>query len=418
MPADKNENDSYKKWYLPFFVTKTAKPRVVYDGAATVGGESLNRAVLAGENLLNGLVDVLMRFRTGKYACVADVSKCFFQIKLPRNQQDWFHIIWFKDNNMDSGEIQIFRFTRHVWGINSSPYVALMALNRLAADNPTHASMVTLNAITQNRYMDDWLFAGDTLSDVETFAREGIELFESRGFKLRKWVTNGHAKSVLRQVPQCDHAPSIGKIDIGSQPLPDSTAFGLSWDPESDTLKISGRTFVEAATRREIASQLASQFDPLGIVAPLLLGRKLNLQKVAASGVDWNDAVSDEAKKDWKKWLETSNILNEFCIPRNFLLEHTELRNDAEYQLHGFCDASDSAFSCAIYLRGISAGKAQVSFVIGKSKLVLTHQKGWVISCKELEAAKMLSELMLQTSKALHDLNCKIFCWTRFTGSS
>ena len=168
-----------------------------------------------------------------------------------------------------------------------------MALNRLAADNPTHASMVTLNAITQNRYMDDLLFAGDTLSDVETFAREGIELFESRGFKLRKWVTNGHAKSVLRQVPQCNHAPSIGKIDIGSQPLPDSTALGLSWDPESDTLKISGRKFVEATTRREMASQLASQFDPLGIVAPLLLGGKLILQKVAASGVDWDDAVSD-----------------------------------------------------------------------------------------------------------------------------
>ena len=246
----------------------------------------------------------------------------------------------------------------------------------------------------------------------ETFAREGIELFESRGFKLRKWVTNGHAKSVLLQVPKCDHAPSVGKIDIGSQPLPDSTALGLSWDPESDTLKISGRTFVEAATRREMASQLASQFDPLGIVAPLLLWEKLILQKVAASGVDWDDAVLDEVKKDWKKWLETSNILNEFCIPRNFLLEHTELRNDEEYLLHGFCDASDSAFSCAIYLRGVSAGKAQASFVIGKSKLVLTHQKGWVISRKELEAAKMLSELMLQTSKALHDLNCKIFYWT------
>ena len=86
-------------------------------------------------------VDVLMRFRMGKYACVADVSKCFFQIKHPRYQQDWFHIIWFKDNNMNSGAIQIFRFTRHVWGINFSPYVALVALNRLAADNPTHASM-------------------------------------------------------------------------------------------------------------------------------------------------------------------------------------------------------------------------------------------------------------------------------------
>ena len=143
------------------------------------------------------------------------MSKCYFQIRLPWNQQDWFHIIWFKVNNIDGGEIQIFRFTRHVWEINSSPYVALLALDRLAADNPTHASMVTLNAVTQNRSMDDLLFAGNTLSDVETFAREGIELFESRGFKLRKWMTNGHAKSVLLQVPLCDHAPSVGRLTLG-----------------------------------------------------------------------------------------------------------------------------------------------------------------------------------------------------------
>ena len=136
-----------------------------------------------------------------------------------------------------------------------------MALNRLAGDNPTHASMVTLNAVTQNRYVDGLLFADDALS--ETFARERIQLFESRGLKLRKWVTNGHAKSVLLQVSQYDHAPSVGKIDTGSQLLPDSTALGLSWDPESDTLKIGGCTFVEAATRREMARQLESQFDLL-----------------------------------------------------------------------------------------------------------------------------------------------------------
>ena len=79
-----------------------------------------------------------------------------------------------------------------------------------------------------------------------------------------------------------------------------------------------------------MASQLASQFDPLGIVAPLLLGGKLILQKVTASGVNLDDALSDEVKKDRKKCLDTLNILNKFCIPRNFLLEHTELRNDAE----------------------------------------------------------------------------------------
>ena len=40
-------------WYLPFFVTRTDKPRVVYDGAAMFNGMSLNQIVLAGENFLN-----------------------------------------------------------------------------------------------------------------------------------------------------------------------------------------------------------------------------------------------------------------------------------------------------------------------------------------------------------------------------
>ena len=205
VPADGDgDKKQQAKWYLPFFMTHTAKPRVVYDSAATVGGVATNQAVLTGENLLNGLVDVLMRFRMRTFACVADISKCFFQIKIPENQQNWFHIIWFKNNNLDSGVTQIFRFTRHVWRINSSPYVTLLALKRLVDENPTGAGSVTLNAVRQNKYMDDILYAGNTLSEAETFAREGIKLFKSKGFKLRKRVSNAHAKSVLQQVPKCD----------------------------------------------------------------------------------------------------------------------------------------------------------------------------------------------------------------------
>ena len=249
-------------WYLPFFVTKSAKPRVVYDGAAVAEGMSINQAVLAGENLLNGLVEVLIRFRLGRYACVADISKCFFQVGIPCDQQDWFRIVWYEKNDLDHGKPQVFRFTRHVWGINSSPYVALLALNRLIEENPSNASKLTLNAIENNRYMDDILLASDSLSDLEIVAKESIDLMESRGFKLRKWVSNCHAKSILLKVPRCDLASSVSEIDLGSQPLPDSKALGLVWNTEKDILLINLREFCEASTRRQMASQLASQFDP------------------------------------------------------------------------------------------------------------------------------------------------------------
>ena len=74
-----------------------------------------------------------------------------------------------------------------------------------------------------------------------------------------------------------------------------------------------------------------------------------------------------------------------------------------------FCDASNSAFCCVVYLKSVGYNKTVVKFLMGKSRVVLTSQSGWVISRKELEAAKMSSELMLQAEKALDRFNCNKF---------
>ena len=89
-----------KCWYLPFFVSRQDKPRVVLDGAATYNEMSLNDAVLPGLNLLNGLVEVLLRFRLGRLACMADLSKCFYQVSIPRKQRDLFRLIWYRNNDL------------------------------------------------------------------------------------------------------------------------------------------------------------------------------------------------------------------------------------------------------------------------------------------------------------------------------
>ena len=65
-----------------------------------------------------------------------------------------------------------------------------------------------------------------------------------------------------------------------------------------------------------------------------------------------------------------------------------------------------------MYLRRIVNGKAAVSFVFGKSHVVLCHQSNWIISRKELEAAKMCSELMLHALAAFKDFSCEVKFWT------
>ena len=405
-------------WYLPFFVTKQEKSRVVYDGAATFKGVCLNHAVLPGANLLNRLTDVLTRFRLGRFACMADLSKCFFQISIPEDQRDLFRLVWFKDNDIKLGETEIFRFCRHVWGINSSPYIALHAIQRLIEENPTKASRLTLEAIENNRYMDDLLITAESLADIKVISRESKSLFETRGFRLCKWSANHLAKPVLLSIPKCDLGSNIREIDLGSNSMPDSKALGLIWDVEKDCLKVhcnKNLTMPARLSRREMLRFLAGHFDPLGFVAPYLLGGKLILHRAACAGIGWDDELPKDMMIDWSAWLCLVRPISEVSIPRYCFWEaETETGDDesVSYQLHGFSDASNDALACVVYLRRLIGRRSNVAFVHGKSKLVLLSQTNWTISRKELEAARLCSELVFAVSKSLQHLSCSFHLWT------
>ena len=156
--------------------------------------------------------------------------------------------------------------------------------------------------------------------------------------------------------------------------MPDSKALGVTWDVENDKLRLCPKkSLVEVSTRREMLSALAGQFDPLGMLAPCLLGGKLILQKLTIMSIDWEDKISEVLYKEWCKWVEFMRDYSEFSIPRYcFANEHGYIgyaTNDKiVYELHGFCDASDSALSCVIYLKQIVNGHVCVSFIQGKAK--------------------------------------------------
>ena len=88
-------------WYLPYFVTSQAKKRIVYDGKSGYKGVCVNDVIMAGPDLLNPLLHVLMRFLMGKFTLIADVTKCFFQIELPEAQRDLFRLLWFENNDIE-----------------------------------------------------------------------------------------------------------------------------------------------------------------------------------------------------------------------------------------------------------------------------------------------------------------------------
>ena len=139
--------------------------------------------------------------------------------------------------------------------------------------------------------MDDLLLAVCSLNDLQVVAKERIALFNSRGFKLSKWVANCHAKEILNLVSPSDLATCFKEVDFCLDSLPNSKTLGLTGDPQNDNFQINVKQFSHATSRRKMTSQLASQFDPLGMIGPYILKDKLILQKGTAVSAGWDDLV-------------------------------------------------------------------------------------------------------------------------------
>ena len=250
------------------------------------------------------------------------------------------------------------------------------------AENPTNADTMTLTAIGNNRYMDNLLLASDSLDDLERISRESTSLFESRGFKLRKRVANSSSKTVLSEIPKFDLGSNILKINLSAEPMLELKVLVLVWDVENDRLRVCFKYQLdEVTTRREMLGALAGQFDPSGILAPCLLEGKVILQKVTSLGLGWDDKLPEDIRKDWSKWVNAMDSFAGLCIPRYCFLEGLVVDDyeSVAYQLHGFCDASNQALSCVVYLRRIINGRSCEAFVQGAAKVVLVNQTNWVI---------------------------------------
>ena len=81
-----------KTWYLPHHAVlnpkKPGKVRVVFDAASKFDGVSLNDKLLTGPDLLNNVLGILMRFRTGKIGVMAAIEQMFHQVGVCEEDRD------------------------------------------------------------------------------------------------------------------------------------------------------------------------------------------------------------------------------------------------------------------------------------------------------------------------------------------
>ena len=79
----------------------TTKVRIVFDASAKSSAKnlSLNDCLYRGPVMLQDLCGLLMRFRLGKIALLADIEKAFLEIGLQLPDRDVTRFLWLKDSN-------------------------------------------------------------------------------------------------------------------------------------------------------------------------------------------------------------------------------------------------------------------------------------------------------------------------------
>ena len=182
------------QWYLPHFPVvrqdkATTKVRVVYDAAAKCG-KSLNDEMHAGPKLQNDLVRVLLRFCKEPVALVADIAEMFLQVKVAEKDRKYLRFLW-RTNPQSRPEV--FEFTRLVFGLKASPYLAGKALKEVLARHGEECSQEVRRAVDESVYVDDLLHSEPTVQAAIETCKQAQETLDRGGFHLRKWIST-HAK--------------------------------------------------------------------------------------------------------------------------------------------------------------------------------------------------------------------------------
>nr|CAD2175811.1 unnamed protein product [Meloidogyne enterolobii] len=376
--------------YLPHQPVITHKLRIVYDGSAQLGKEnSLNDTLEPGPLILPDLVGILLRFRIPPIVIITDVMKAFLQISVHPSHRDSTRFIWLKsiEEPLTNNNLQIYRFTRVPFGLCCSPFLLGATILHHLSQHPSALS----DEISNNTYVDNIVFSAQNVPEAQTKVIAVNELFQKANMELQEFASN--KKEALDPIPEAKRLKG-----------PSQKILGLCWNTDSDSFEIKIKPFppTPILTKRKILAFIASHFDPLGLITPLILPLKIFMQSLWENKLKWDDQLPVDLVEKWniliKEWTDEIPIK----IPRRL----SNSNQHQKFQLHCFTDASEAAMCAAIFMRieNLPDGKTDVRLIFSKTKVKPIKTKR-TIPQLELIAILMGTKALQFVYKHLENLN-------------
>ncbi|XP_060854980.1 uncharacterized protein LOC132932621 [Metopolophium dirhodum] len=373
--------------------SSTTRLRVVFDGSSkTDTGIILKNVLLKGPTIQDDLLNILARFRTHKYAISADISKMYRQIWVAPEHRKYQQIFWRENKEQP---MQIFQLNTVTYGTVSASFLATACLCKLAEDEYSNFPEACA-AIKNDFYMDDYLGGANTKEMAVQLRNDLRTVLQSGGFNLRKWSAND---SVLLQNLNKENDDSMLVLELEDEM---AKVLGVLWHPRKDIFQYKvqdTKSEIQSTTKRSILAQIASLFDPLGLVGPIIIKAKILMQEMWRLKIDWDKPAPTKMHNEWIKYLHELTSLRELCIPRFLCTE-----DNCDIEVQGFADASLAAYGACIYVRTTNnSGVCTSHLLSAKSKVAPLK----VISLPRLElcAAVILVRLY---NKVIPKLGIKI----------
>ena len=308
-------------WRVVFSNSPTTTGRPVMDASSRTGfrkdgsgGKCLNDLVCRGKVESLNLLKVLLRFTIGLFALSGDLKQFYNACKLFAEQWNLQRFLWVENLDPDGAVLEAVIVTL-IYGVTSVSAQSEFALSELAAfvkeTDPELATFLILS-----RYVDDLQDSKSTEKECFKLAKAADELFEKVGLTCKGWNFSGLPPS-----------PAITKdgLSVG--------VGGFGWFPEGDILELKvpklhfGKlrrgsladsvkvfegteedidNFVpDPLSRRQAASKLASLWDILGKLSPIMPGMKLDLRETFQRTGGWDEGMPADLRQRWVKnfWL-------------------------------------------------------------------------------------------------------------------
>ncbi|GFU55591.1 DUF1758 domain-containing protein [Trichonephila clavipes] len=204
-------------------------------------------------------------------------------------------------------------------------------------------------------YIDDVLTGAETLLEAKELKNQLINIFAKGGMFLHKWCGNNTELIEVSENYDFSDSPEIKVLGVYWKPKHDCFSFRVLW------------------WRR----------------------RKIFLQKLWMLKIDWTDLLPDTINREWRQFFESLQVINDININRCIVVEQPEV-----IELHGFSDASQSAYGAVVYCKSITSDrKMLVHLIASKSRVAPTKQT--TIPRLELFAAVLLAKLVHRVKQAL-----------------